>query len=77
MLNLSMNEVTVTGVHGDQQYQCVLQIIASNTIICQIKGEPGTITEVDSLTVSLFYFLIATVILNLKRLWEGEVYSLT
>ncbi|XP_058630100.1 plexin-C1-like isoform X2 [Onychostoma macrolepis] len=51
MLNLNMSEVTVTGVHGDQLYQCVLQIIESNAIICKIKGESGTVTAVDSLTI--------------------------
>ncbi|KAK2892729.1 hypothetical protein Q8A67_012717 [Cirrhinus molitorella] len=51
MLNLSMNEVTVTGVHGDQQYQCVLEKIESNAIICKIKGESRAIPVVDSLTI--------------------------
>ncbi len=55
MLNLSMNEVTVTGVHGDQQYQCVLEKIESNAIICKIKGESGPVPAVDSLIVSLFF----------------------
>ncbi|KAL0195564.1 hypothetical protein M9458_009136, partial [Cirrhinus mrigala] len=50
MLNLSMNEVTVMGVKGDQQYQCVLEKIESNAIICTIKGEPGAVPVVDSLT---------------------------
>ncbi|KAL0195558.1 hypothetical protein M9458_009130, partial [Cirrhinus mrigala] len=50
MLNLSMNEVTVMGVKGDQQYQCVLEKIESNAIICKIKGEPGAVPVVDSLT---------------------------
>ncbi|KAL1275844.1 hypothetical protein QQF64_035467 [Cirrhinus molitorella] len=51
MLNLSMNEVTVTGVQGDRQYQCVLEKIESNAIICKIKGESGAIPVVDSLTI--------------------------
>ncbi len=68
MLNLHMNEVTVTGLQGDQKYQCVLEKIEYNAVICKIKGEPGAITVVDSLIVSMFYFLIATVMLNLKRL---------
>ncbi|KAL0195559.1 hypothetical protein M9458_009131, partial [Cirrhinus mrigala] len=50
MLNLSMNEVTVTGLQGDLQYQCVLEKIAINAIICKIKGESGTVPVVDSLT---------------------------
>ncbi|KAK2892728.1 hypothetical protein Q8A67_012716 [Cirrhinus molitorella] len=53
MLNLSMNEVTVTGLWGDRQYQCVLEKIESNAIICKIKGEPGTIPLVDSLTITV------------------------
>ncbi|XP_026064810.1 plexin-C1-like [Carassius auratus] len=50
MLNLSMNEVTVTGLQGDQQYPCVLEKIESNAIICKIKGESGAVSAVDSLT---------------------------
>ncbi|RXN21260.1 plexin-C1-like protein [Labeo rohita] len=53
MLNLRMNEVNVTGLQGDQQYQCVLQIIESNAIICKIKGESGAVTAVDSLTIGI------------------------
>ncbi|XP_016393519.1 plexin-C1-like [Sinocyclocheilus rhinocerous] len=51
MLNLSMNEVNVTGLQGDRQYQCVLEKIESNAIICTIKGESGAVPAVDSLTV--------------------------
>ncbi len=54
MLNLSMNEVTVTGLHGDQQYQCVLEKIESYSVICKIKGEPGAVPAVDSFIVSVF-----------------------
>ncbi|KAL0195563.1 hypothetical protein M9458_009135, partial [Cirrhinus mrigala] len=43
MLNLRMNE-------GDLQYQCVLEKIETNAIICKIKGESGTVPVVDSLT---------------------------
>ncbi|KAL1275846.1 hypothetical protein QQF64_035469 [Cirrhinus molitorella] len=53
MLNLSMNEVTVAGVQGDRQYQCVLEKIESNAIICKIKGQPGVIPVVDSLTITV------------------------
>ncbi len=49
-----MNEVTVTGLQGDQKYQCVLEKIESNTAICKIKGEPGAVPAVDSLNVSVF-----------------------
>jgi len=52
-LNLSMSEVNVTG-QGDQQYQCVLEKIEYNAIICKIKGESGAVTSVDSITVCLF-----------------------
>jgi len=53
-LNLSMSEVNVTGLQGDQQYQCVLEKIESKEIICKIKGGSGAITSVDSITVRLF-----------------------
>ncbi|XP_042597034.1 plexin-C1-like isoform X2 [Cyprinus carpio] len=54
MLNLSMSEVTVMGLQGKQQYQCVLEKIESNAIICKIKGELGAVPAVDSLNVSMF-----------------------
>ncbi|XP_073693877.1 plexin-C1-like [Garra rufa] len=50
-LNLSMNEVTVTSLQGDQQYQCVLEKIVFNAIICKIKGGTGTVPVGDSLTL--------------------------
>ncbi|KTG43868.1 hypothetical protein cypCar_00021955 [Cyprinus carpio] len=50
MLNLGMNEVTVTGLQGDQEYQCVLEKIESNAVICKIKVESGAVPVVDSLT---------------------------
>jgi len=53
-LNLSMSEVNVTGLQGDQSYQCVLEKIESKEIICKIKGGSGAITSVDSITVRLF-----------------------
>ncbi|XP_073694102.1 plexin-C1-like [Garra rufa] len=53
MLNLSMREVTVMGLHGDQQYQCVLERIESNAIICTIKGDSGVVTAVDSITIGV------------------------
>ncbi|XP_052433991.1 plexin-C1 [Carassius gibelio] len=58
MLNLSMNEVTVTGLQGDQQYPCVLERIESNAIICEIKRESGHVPEVDSLTINIGNFSI-------------------
>ncbi|XP_016135479.1 plexin-C1-like [Sinocyclocheilus grahami] len=58
MLNLSMNEVTVTGLHGDQKYQCVLEIIESYSVICKIKGEFGAISTVDNLSISVGEFYI-------------------
>ncbi|XP_026065495.1 plexin-C1-like [Carassius auratus] len=58
MLNLSMNEVTVTGLQGNQQYPCVLERIESNAIICKIKGESGHVPEVDSLTINIGNFSI-------------------
>nr|XP_017210627.1 plexin-C1-like [Danio rerio] len=33
-LNLSMSEVNVTGQQGDREYECVLERIKSNAIIC-------------------------------------------
>ncbi|XP_059360623.1 plexin-C1-like [Carassius carassius] len=59
MLNLSMNEVTVTGLQGDQQYPCVLKKIESNAIICKIKEESGHVPEVDSLTINIGNFSIS------------------
>ncbi|KTG47576.1 hypothetical protein cypCar_00019467, partial [Cyprinus carpio] len=53
MLNLSMSEVTVTGLQGDQQYPCDLEKIESNAVICKIKGESGAVPAVDSLTIRL------------------------
>ncbi|XP_052433979.1 plexin-C1-like isoform X2 [Carassius gibelio] len=53
MLNLSMSEMTVTGLQGDQKYPCVLERVESNAIICTIKGKPGAIPEVDSLTIGI------------------------
>nr|XP_009298597.2 plexin-C1-like [Danio rerio] len=46
MLNLSMSEVNVM---GDQIYQCVLERIEFNAIICIIKGQSG----VDSITITI------------------------
>ncbi|KTF77852.1 hypothetical protein cypCar_00046331 [Cyprinus carpio] len=53
MLNLSMSEVTVMGLQGDQQYPCVLERVESNAIICTIKGESGAVPAVDSLTIGI------------------------
>jgi len=39
----------VTGYKGDRQYQCVLEKIESNAVICKIEGQ----SEVDTLDVSL------------------------
>ncbi|XDV25060.1 hypothetical protein PO909_029052 [Leuciscus waleckii] len=54
-LTLSMSEVNVTGLQGDQQYQCVLDKIESNAIICKIKGEPGAVIAVDSIIINYGY----------------------
>ncbi|XP_059367218.1 plexin-C1-like [Carassius carassius] len=56
MLHLSVNEVTVMGQQGDQQYQCVLEEIQSKAVICKIKGESGAVTAVDSLKINVGYF---------------------
>ncbi|XP_016414260.1 plexin-C1-like [Sinocyclocheilus rhinocerous] len=53
MLNLSMSEVTVTGLQGDQEYPCVLEKIESNAVICKIKGESGAVPTVGSLTIKI------------------------
>ncbi|XP_026065500.1 plexin-C1-like isoform X1 [Carassius auratus] len=58
MLNLSMNEVTVTGLQGDQQYPCVLERIESNAIICMIAGESGAVPAVDSLTITVGNYVL-------------------
>ncbi|XP_077090421.1 plexin-C1 [Siphateles boraxobius] len=50
-LNLSLSEVNVTGLQGDQQYHCVLENIESKAVICNIKGESGAVTAVDSLNI--------------------------
>nr|XP_055046399.1 plexin-C1-like [Misgurnus anguillicaudatus] len=47
-LNLSMNEVKVSGVDGDDKYDCVLEKISSQTITCLIKG---ALISVDSVTI--------------------------
>ncbi|XP_059367216.1 plexin-C1-like isoform X2 [Carassius carassius] len=49
-LNLSISELSVTGVHKDQLYQCLLDRIESNAVICTIRGEPVAVTALDSLT---------------------------
>ncbi|XP_058628373.1 plexin-C1-like [Onychostoma macrolepis] len=61
MLNLSMNEVTVTGLQGDQQYQCVLEKIKSYSVICKIKGKFGAVPTVDKLNISVgdFYIILS------------------
>uniref|UniRef100_A0A9J7ZDM0 IPT/TIG domain-containing protein n=1 Tax=Cyprinus carpio carpio TaxID=630221 RepID=A0A9J7ZDM0_CYPCA len=59
MLNLSMSEVTVTGLQGDQQYPCDLEKIESNAVICKIKGESGAVPAVDSLTINIGNFHIS------------------
>ncbi|KTF80503.1 hypothetical protein cypCar_00019335, partial [Cyprinus carpio] len=48
-LNLNISEVNVMGVRGGQEYQCVLEKIESNAVICKIKGE----SRVDSLTINI------------------------
>ncbi|KAL1275842.1 hypothetical protein QQF64_035465 [Cirrhinus molitorella] len=48
-LNLSMSEVNVTALQGDQKYKCVLEKIESNAVICKIKGQSGV--TVDSLNI--------------------------
>ncbi|XP_026105929.1 plexin-C1-like [Carassius auratus] len=56
MLHLSVNEVTVTGLQGYQQYQCVLEEIQYKAVICKIKGESGAVTAVDELKINVGYF---------------------
>ncbi|XP_048011203.1 plexin-C1 [Megalobrama amblycephala] len=46
-LHLSMSDVNVTGYQGDRQYQCVLEKIESNAVICRITGQ----SEVDTLDI--------------------------
>ncbi|XP_016393713.1 uncharacterized protein LOC107728137 [Sinocyclocheilus rhinocerous] len=55
MLNLSMSEVTVTGLQGDRQYLCVLEKIESNAVICKIKG---AFPAVDSLTITVGNYVL-------------------
>ncbi|KAA0721036.1 Plexin-C1 Virus-encoded semaphorin protein receptor [Triplophysa tibetana] len=45
-LNLSTDEVKVSGLQEDQEYECVLESIASLAIMCKIKA----VIHVDSLT---------------------------
>ncbi|KAK7130098.1 hypothetical protein R3I93_019664 [Phoxinus phoxinus] len=52
-LNLSMSDVDVTGLQGEQRYQCVLEKIESNAVICKIEGEPGAVT---SLIINVGHF---------------------
>nr|XP_055046300.1 plexin-C1-like [Misgurnus anguillicaudatus] len=47
-LNLSMNEVKVSGVDGEDEYECVLEEISSQTITCLIKG---ALISVESVTI--------------------------
>ncbi|XP_073724086.1 plexin-C1-like [Misgurnus anguillicaudatus] len=47
-LNLSMNEVKVSGVDGEDEYDCVLEEISSQTITCLIKG---ALISVESVTI--------------------------
>ncbi|XP_077090422.1 plexin-C1-like [Siphateles boraxobius] len=58
VLKLSMSEVNVTGLQGDQQYQCVLEVSESNAIICKIKGESGAVTAVDSITITIGNYVL-------------------
>lgn len=58
-----MDEMKVSGLEEDQEYECVLKSIASTAIMCKIK----TIIQVDSLTVS-FSQNMKTVILSLNVL---------
>ncbi|XP_052410450.1 plexin-C1 isoform X2 [Carassius gibelio] len=55
-LNLSISELNVTGVHKDKPYQCLLDRIESNAVICTIRGESGAVTALDSLTVKIGRF---------------------
>ncbi|XP_056093248.1 plexin-C1-like [Rhinichthys klamathensis goyatoka] len=57
-LNLRMSEVNVTGLQGDQQYQCVLEVSEYNAIICKIKGESGAVTSVDSITITIGNYVL-------------------
>ncbi|KAG1953327.1 plexin-B1 [Pimephales promelas] len=55
-LNLRMSEVNVTGLRRDQPYQCVLEKIESNAVICNIKKGSEAITSVDSLIINVGEF---------------------
>ncbi|XP_026089171.1 plexin-C1-like [Carassius auratus] len=54
-LNLSISELNVIGVHKDKPYQCLLDRIESNAVICTIRGE-SAVTALDSLTVKIGRF---------------------
>ncbi|XP_056311631.1 plexin-C1-like [Danio aesculapii] len=54
-LNLNMSEVNVAGLRGDEGYQCVVERIESNAVICKIKGDPGAL---DSLNISIGHFYV-------------------
>ncbi|TRY82226.1 hypothetical protein DNTS_023867, partial [Danionella cerebrum] len=49
-LNLTESEVKVRGVMGEKEYECVLERIEFNAIICRIK-EPRPIPALDSVIV--------------------------
>lgn len=54
-LNLSMSEVNVMGLRGDEECQCVVERIESNAVICKIKGDPRAL---DSLNISIGNFFV-------------------
>lgn len=45
----------MAGLHGDKGYQCVVERIESNAVICKIKAGPGAL---DSLNISIGHFYV-------------------
>ncbi|XP_073725390.1 plexin-C1-like [Misgurnus anguillicaudatus] len=56
-LNLSMDEVQVTGLKGDRRHECVLVMVKHDAIVCVIKGNLNT---VDSLIIMFGKFDLTT-----------------
>ncbi|XP_065124539.1 plexin-C1-like [Paramisgurnus dabryanus] len=56
-LNLSMDEVQVTGLKGDRGHECVLVLMKHDVIVCAIKGNLNT---VDSLIIMVGKFDLTT-----------------
>nr|XP_055046301.1 plexin-C1-like [Misgurnus anguillicaudatus] len=56
-LNLSVDEVQVTGLKGDRGHECVVLMLTHNVIVCEIKGKLNT---VDSLIIMFGKFDLTT-----------------